>query len=272
MFLHEMGHAVSLLVLTGDDVAVYIGSMGDKTHCVKIPMPRTDIWVKLNPVRWNSGLCVPNSKNLSIDRQIIYVAMGPVVSLLLMVVPFLIILYTHIPDAAKAFLYFLCLSAVVDFFSSAFPRPGLIRLKSGKTTYNDASRLLQLISHKRYEKEMAAATALYSDKNYQAATEQFEKFLSAGWRYDHMLRMAIYSYLQLKNNERAEAFDKVLQGYCDLTSDDLIRSGCIKYNKGDLAGALLDFEHSLQMAPGYDLAIQHINMVKTAQQAIGLTA
>jgi len=246
---HELGHAVSLLVMQDSRATVYIGSMGDPTSSLELHFKRLDIWIKYNPFKWNSGLCVPHTKELSVNKQLVFAAMGPVASLMMLIFPALVVKYSHLEPAIKMIFFFTAFSAFTDFFVSAFPRAQPIKLYAGGTVYNDASGIRQILLFKKLREDYGMAVSLYKEKNYARAEPYFEKFLKAGWRDEQMLRLAIYTCLQLKNNELATAFDQALREKGNMSADDFTWSGIIKTKNGNYREAINDFKKALKIDP-----------------------
>jgi hypothetical protein len=80
--LHELGHAVPALLMTRDEVTIYIGSFGSPYKSFHITIGRLDFYCKYNPLLWYKGCCVCSDDYLSINKRIWFVAGGPIASIL----------------------------------------------------------------------------------------------------------------------------------------------------------------------------------------------
>ena len=57
--IHELGHAIAYVAMTGNRVGIFLGSYADEQKSKKIILGKYDIWVKTNIFKWKGGLCVP---------------------------------------------------------------------------------------------------------------------------------------------------------------------------------------------------------------------
>lgn len=81
--LHELGHAVPALIMTRGDVIIYIGSYGSSSRSFRISMGRRlTLICKYNPLLWYRGCCFAPDYELSINQKIVFVAGGPLASLI----------------------------------------------------------------------------------------------------------------------------------------------------------------------------------------------
>jgi hypothetical protein len=83
ILLHELGHAIPLMLMTKKGASVYVGSYGDKKHSLVITLGNLDIWFRYNPIKWHGGLCVPKAHEISLNKQIIYILSGAIFSFLI---------------------------------------------------------------------------------------------------------------------------------------------------------------------------------------------
>ena len=259
---HELGHALSLLSMQKGRVTIYIGSMGDPTGGFHLHFKRLDVFIKYNPFKWNSGLCVPHTKELSVNRQLIFIAMGPVASLLLIIFPSLVVGYSTLGPGYKMVFFFTAFSAFTDFFGSAFPRPQPIPLYGGGSTYNDASGIRQLLIFKKIKHDYELACAVYKNKEYAQAAPYFDRILEAGWRDDQMLRMATFTHIQTRNYERATVLSEKLKAKGNMDSDDFARAGHIYHFNRQFEKAAENFRKALRLNPGNQYAQEQLSIVE----------
>ena len=64
--LHELGHAIPALLMTRDEVTIYIGSIGSPYNSFHLTTGRLEIYCKYNPLLWYKGCCLCSDDYLSI--------------------------------------------------------------------------------------------------------------------------------------------------------------------------------------------------------------
>jgi hypothetical protein len=69
VLLHELGHAITLMLLTKKGASVYVGSYGNQKQSFKIKLGSLDIWFRYNPIKWSGGLCIPKTDDISLNKQ-----------------------------------------------------------------------------------------------------------------------------------------------------------------------------------------------------------
>ncbi|MCH8904747.1 MAG: hypothetical protein IIA45_12645, partial [Bacteroidetes bacterium] len=78
VLFHELGHGITALLLTKEKVTLYIGSYGDPKNSFKFSLGRLEFFIKYFSVLWEIGLCVHQSKNIPLNRQILITLFGPI--------------------------------------------------------------------------------------------------------------------------------------------------------------------------------------------------
>ena len=230
VILHELGHAIPAIILTKQKVSIYIGSYGNPKKSINFRIGLLDVWLSYEMLSWKNGLCVPSAKNISINRQIIYILTGPICSSIFAA----IYLYVAIlKDFSGSYLLFAVLFfsiSILDLFVNLIPDKKPIELFDGKVTYNDGYTLIKLFRHKKFPNQYAEAIDLFNKKEYKKSIHLFDYFLKVKLKDENIYRLNIFANMQIKNFERAkELFDNYEQGF-KLTSDDYSNGGLI-YSK-----------------------------------------
>lgn len=175
-FVHEVGHAISALLLTGGQVEMYVASLGDEKKSVKLTIGRLTTYLSF--IIWNLeiGLC-RRSTETSISRAIIITLSGPVLSLSLA----LIFLYTlsleGFTDVQKFFLAVFMVSALWDFFVNIIPRTQDIVLANQDTVHNDGKELVHLLKLAFASKDYHEVLKFMEFGDYDKALDKIKQLL-----------------------------------------------------------------------------------------------
>jgi tetratricopeptide (TPR) repeat protein len=247
---HELGHAIPTLLLTRQKVTVYLGSYGDPTKSLKLPIGKLEIWFRYNVLSWKGGLCVPSAQVISIKKQIIYVACGPLASLVLAAIVGLYVFSFHDYDPFKLFLLIFMCSAAFDFLFNIIPRHAPIRLNNGTITYNDGHKLRRLIRYQRLPPAYLQAFDLFNNNQFRQAAPLFETILYKAIEDEYIYRLAIASNLWIGQYSKALALSELLEKKYTLDSNDYCNIGLAKGHMGLKEEGLKAFNTSLALNPG----------------------
>ena len=117
-------------------------------------MKRLDLYCKYNPFMWFKGQCVPPSENLSINKRILYVATGPVASIVTTIVCWQMISKYDFSGSLKFIIAVIFFFGLLHTISSIFPREKVSYSANGNPLPNDAKTILLLIKSKRFRKNI----------------------------------------------------------------------------------------------------------------------
>ncbi|HUB59687.1 MAG TPA: hypothetical protein VL978_03230 [Puia sp.] len=149
VLIHELGHALPVLFGSPGWATVYIGSYGDPGHSFGIRVGRLKIWIKYNPFLWFRGMCQPGGASFSINRQIGYVACGPLGSLLLGAAACGLLTIGAIPGFLRLFFGFLVLFSTMGLLGSIVPAGRRRFTSDGRPVYPDLILMIRLWKSKR---------------------------------------------------------------------------------------------------------------------------
>ncbi|WP_282016040.1 tetratricopeptide repeat protein [Marinifilum flexuosum] len=189
--LHEIGHAIPALIFTKGNVNVYIGSFREVKNCIKLRMGRLHIFIKYSPMQFTGGLCDSFSSELSIFKQVVILASGPLfVFVFSFVLTYLSIVYEW-PDIPKALVMILLISSVYDLFIDFIPKKKPVVNLDGRDVYNDGQAIINLIKNKKsisvdYSYEMGEHII---DLSKQFAQAGYDRFMQG----DHLAAIKEYS-------------------------------------------------------------------------------
>lgn len=254
-----MGHAIPSLLFTKDTVAIYIGSYGDLDKSIHFRIGRLEIYFKYNPLLWELGLCTHhNSKDVTITMQIIIILMGPVASLIIGIISSYIT-YISTNNSIMFISFMFALSSFLDFYYNIVPDHQVIKLHNGDEIYNDGHQLKLLLKYRKFPKDYDKSVEYYNNQEFEKSGILFEKIINAGSDQDFVYRLAISSYLCLKNynkaNEINKAFNKKYKK--SLNSQDLLNNGLIGSYKGRLEQSIKDYTQSLQLDPNNTISLNN---------------
>jgi hypothetical protein len=257
ILFHELGHALMILALTKGIVNLYIGSHGETNNSIQIRTGRLITHIKSNPFKWVRGRCVPPSTQISINHQILYIAAGPIISILTGLTALFILRHTKPSFIRSEVLFFGILSVFVGI-ANFFPRILQKRTVNGKLISTDGYKLFQLFRLKFLPPQYATATELFNKKKYVKASIILQTFMETGNKNKHVLRLAINANLLAKNlNRRDELINIFLKKYLP-NSDDYCNAGYIKSMSKNEEEALELYKKSLTLNTSNVVALNNV--------------
>jgi len=248
VLFHELGHAIPALLLTKEKVTIFIGSYGNREKGINFTMGLLEVWFIFNPITRHPGLCLLSAKNVSMGKQAVYIAMGPLTSLLVALVSIYIAYRVNSSNDTINFIFFiLFFSSLIDFMVNIIPNDRPIMLYNGKTTHNDGYRLRQLIQRRRFPKEYAKAIELYNNKKYAEAASLFDEFLIDEIKDEQIYRFAIACHIKECNYNWAKTLSDKLISSPYVTSNDYCNAGLICSRLGQPSKAMEFYDRSMTL-------------------------
>src|ERR1700744_5669260 len=144
ILIHELGHAIPLLILSRKKVTVFVGSFGDDNQSVHLRVARLHLWIKYNPFLWVRGLCRPGEQ-LSTNKTIFYIATGPLASLIFGVFLWYLQRRFDFSWVLDQVLRFAMFYSFVAFIGSIIPLGRQIYTSQGTPVNRDFLQILHLI-------------------------------------------------------------------------------------------------------------------------------
>ena len=272
VLFHELGHAIPAILMTGKPVSIYIGSYGDPNKSLHFSVGLLDVWFKYNPFLWKLGLCVPSAKHISINKQIIYTLTGPLASVVVASAACYFTFAYDLHGAIKLVLVIFLGSSIFDLFINLIPRETPIALYDGSLAYNDGFQLKRLFYYKRIPKALEGAAELYNQERFSEAATCFKTMLTDGFENEHIYKLAISSFLQVKNYKEAKDISDQFIRYGKMDSDDFTNVG-ITYSRFEQHDRALElYERSLELNPDNKFALNNkgftLNLLCRFEEAI----
>ncbi|MDH7460890.1 hypothetical protein QEG73_06355 [Chitinophagaceae bacterium 26-R-25] len=147
--LHELGHAIPALIMSRDEVTIYIGSFGSPYNSFHLTIGRLDFYCKYNPLLWYKGCCVYSDNYLSIDQRIWVVAGGPIASILATTATWLLISNLQQEGFFRIVFGSIFVISIGATIYSLIPNPVPRYTSSGYPVYSDPYQIFRLIRMKR---------------------------------------------------------------------------------------------------------------------------
>lgn len=247
ILFHELGHAIPAILMTWKPVSVYIGSYGDQKNSFCLKLGLLTIWFKKNPFSWRFGLFDPSSKQISINKQIIYTITGPLASLVIALTAYYFLYDLH--GAFRITLIIFIASSIFDLFVNLTPNSNPIQLADGSVTYNDGYLLKMLFHYRRFPKEYQDATELYNQQKFEEAGNLLINILKTKLKDDNIYRLAIGSFIQLKDFKQAKELSNEFIIHGQLNSNDYTNAGLSHSHMNLHDEAMELYEKSLELNP-----------------------
>jgi Flp pilus assembly protein TadD len=257
VLFHELGHAIMALTFTKGIVNIYIGSHGETNNSAKIKTGRLITHIKSNPLKWIRGICVPSVMEMSINNKIIFVAAGPIISILTGLAALFV--FNNInPGIIRLQLMFFGLFSVLTGITNFYPRVLSRRSISGQLTTTDGYKLFQLFRMKFLPPQFTVATELFNKKNYDESSKTLQTLIDTGNKNKHVLRLAINANLLAKNLTRSDEFMTIFLRKYVPNSNDYCNAGYIKSMFKDEEVALGLYKKSLALNSSSPVALNNI--------------
>lgn len=236
-YIHELGHAIPALIFTEKEVAIHIGSYGDDKNSFQWSFGRLKTFFKFDIINWNIGLCQHKGTSVPL-HNIIIVLGGPVFSLLIGIVMFLIIYFGNWSDGMITIFTFFILASLYDFFVNIIPIDYPIPMHDGTAIYNDGMVFKSLLQSARTPKHLQEAEDLFFEKKYEESIILLEKFIEEGYDKKDARLILIDAYRETKNLDAAFEQVDILRSKKQLKDSDLNWQGDLFLEKHDYNNAI----------------------------------
>jgi len=261
--IHELGHAIPALLLTKDKVIVYMGSHGNPEKSVQLKIGRLECFFKFNLFYWKGGLCVMESKDVSLFKSFIVTISGPLFSLLTAGIGILLIYFGNFSDVITLILFALIFSCTLDFIHNIVPNSNTIKLHNGTFTHNDGMQLLTLWKLRKAYKKYLTGVHHLENKEFKEAAGIFEEAILLENSQEAFYRLGIYAYLSLKNYDKAKELQEPFSEKYEHTFDgsDYHNLGIIQIHFFEYDKAIESSEKALKLLPNNPSVLNNLGYV-----------
>lgn len=246
VFLHELGHAITALLVTSKEVTMYVGSYGEEEKASKWKFGRLKIYLKKPFLLWNTGLVDFEERAISTSKQALISAMGPLTSLILGVGVLASFWSMDVPGEWRVFSFIYFVVSMADVFYNLSPSSKLIKLSSGAYTYNDGMALLNLWRHRKSPPEYYQAMTFMEAGEYDKTVEILKSLLNSGEKNRDYYRQITYALFQLKQSEEAMKYLKEFEKHFNLTTHDLQIEGALYFSFEEFDKAEKTYQRIIQ--------------------------
>jgi len=164
---------------------------------------------------------------MSVNKQIICVLTGPLASFVVAVIACYVAFAYEIDGSIKFIVAAFLISSIVDLLVNLTPRNTPIKLSNGSVTFNYGHQLQKLLHNRQFSKEYLDAAKLFSEQKYDEASTIFLEILPRGFKSEPIFRLAISSFLQIKNYGQAkELIDSIHMIDAFITKGNLQKPTC----------------------------------------------
>ncbi|MEQ9425780.1 MAG: tetratricopeptide repeat protein [Cyclobacteriaceae bacterium] len=244
--IHELGHAITGLLLFKGEVSIYIGSYGDPKKGIHFNIGRLQVHFKYNPFMWNHGLCTSADIQRSFLRVYLFTLSGPIATLILSMLCLYLLIAPEIHGALKLISLSLFFSSFYDFVQNIRPVEYPIILHNGTLTYNDGQTLKLLKEYRNVYSEVTLLSQYYLNNEIDNGIEFFKEIYSTK-PDSNVLRMGIALYIKGGYYKNALTLFNKFNCLEDLNSDDHCYYGLIHSFSGNHLDALKAYNKALEL-------------------------
>ena len=255
--IHELGHAIPAVLFSKANVTVYIGSYGDEKNAFKFKVGLISFVVKYNPFYWRGGLYSLSNSDLSFNKRIVIILMGPLAPFLCGLIVFSSALYFDWHGAIKLVSIIFLGVATFGLFANLIPSSKVVGAYEGRALYNDGYHFKKVLHLKKLPKAVQQAIVLYEVKKYAEVAAIFETVILKDFREPEFFKMAISSHLMIGNYLSAKNLSDELQSFSEFDADDYANAGLIYASLENYEPAIAFYKRSLEMEPNHRYSLNN---------------
>ena len=141
------------------------------------------------------------------------------------------------------------LSGAIDLVTNLTPNEQPIILDNGEKVYNDGQQLFALLKYRTYPAPFFAAAKLYNEKEYAQAALQFRDIIDSGVHNIDIYRLAITSYLMVKEYKAPLPLCEEFEKRYKLKADDYTNIGLMHSMSDNREIGLRYYQKALKLKP-----------------------
>ncbi|TCD11585.1 tetratricopeptide repeat protein [Pedobacter frigidisoli] len=269
---HEIGHAIPGLIFSKGIVTVYIGSYGEENESLKLIIGRLHFWIRYNVFKWKGGLCKLTDVDISLNKQLIFILMGPILPFFLGLAISFSSIYLDWHGGIKLASSIFLGVAIFGLYASLVPSKNSVETVDGELLQNDGSAFRKILRLKRLPLAVQNAVMLFYTKKYAEAGAIFSSIILRDFREPELFKFAISSHIMVKNFTEAKIISDEFQSLFQFDADDFSNAGLI-YSSLELYEMAIDFyKRSLESEPNHKYTLNNfgyvLNNIKEYHSAI----
>jgi hypothetical protein len=200
-FIHESGHALCALLLTGEPVQMYVGSYGDEEKSIKLKLGRLTMFLSFITWDLDIGLCKSSSKTSTLKAMIIAFS-GPFLSLVLGLTFLYLLTLDNFTDTQKFLISVLMVSSIWDFFINLIPRSTPVSLFDGSEVYNDGRQIIELFKMFSAPEELIRVNSLQNEGKYDEALSAIDYLIKLKPKSDRLYEKKLDVIIDMQDDNQ----------------------------------------------------------------------
>jgi len=202
LIIHELGHAITALIMTQKPVVAFIGNPKDEVKW-RFQFGRLDLQLTSNFFWTSRGYAFYSPVNLSWFKKLLIVCMGPLsVSVFFSIAAYFVGLDPELKYEGTNMLFFLLFSVALFEIYGQFTTTGYFKttLENGMIVVNDGTEILSLFEIKDKAKEYDLGLYFIDKGDYNKALDIFNRIKNSGID-NHLIENEIIYCRQMLNVE-----------------------------------------------------------------------
>lgn len=249
VFLHELGHGLTALMVTKGQVKIYFGSRGDEKRSFKVGLGRLRFFIFYNPFKWYRSLTTYTDTDVNFKKDLLMVAMGPVITLLLLLSSIYMAFISDLPGEIKVVSFFLMVSSFVDFLAQALLFNYSVQYADGSYHHRDGYQIKRYVLNWKLFQTYMDAYNFISQKEFAKAAQLYQQLIDEGYDHPPLFRTAISLYAELDDWDSANQIVQKLEESPKIDANDLSFIGLIYSWHEKHQKALVYFEKAILHEP-----------------------
>jgi tetratricopeptide (TPR) repeat protein len=248
VLLHELGHAIPVLIFTRKPISIFLGSYGDKVHSVNLKIGLLKIWFNKNPIKlYRSGVCIPEKRPDKYYQNLIFIAFGSIFPVIIAAALCYTAYHLGVNHFLKTSSLTLFLLTVYGLYN-LWPNKKTLNIAGGNITYKDGYLLATLIRYRKFGTQYIRALNLYHAKDYAAAAIIFQQIASLP-KDNSLYRHTFASYFQARDYERAKEILDIQIKKFPMDANDNVNAAALYIMKNECEKALEHLNIALESDP-----------------------
>lgn len=208
--VHELGHAIPLLLFTRRKVCIYLGSYGNTKRGFWVRLGRLNIWMCYNLLRWRKGMCISEEGELPGNVALLYTVSGPTASVIVGAFASFMVFSYDAHGAVKLFFVVFDAFAIFQLFVNLKPNTQ-ITLDDGNVIGSDGTQFSNLFAVMTLPRRLALAIKAFNEKKFEEIAPLLDEVMKKRHRNVRTYKLAFYLYAETGAFDKAEEVYEILK-------------------------------------------------------------
>ncbi|WNJ19099.1 tetratricopeptide repeat protein [Pontibacter sp. G13] len=224
--LHELGHAIPILLFTKGQVSLYLGTYGEEEDLASMKFGRIQVIMPPRFQYFSQGLCVPEGiGDLPLTLEMIHVLAGPIFPFLISILLALVSFSYESDPFLKWFSILIVFHAARTMIQNLTPHRAPVLLSEGRFVFNDGEQIRRLISRMHLPEKFEQAFNLHQANQFDESNELLKELIEENVEDPLLLQIVFYNYLHLGDGSKILDAFEALQKSCTPQLNDLAMAG-----------------------------------------------